>query len=89
MRIAEPFKLPGGETGFDLWGAFSGLDSIPSLLVHGEISDLLTPATIAKMQAAMPLMETVTVPGVGHAPTLDEPEAVAAIDKLLARVSPR
>ncbi|PWG01555.1 alpha/beta fold hydrolase [Sphingosinicella humi] len=89
MRIAEPFKLPGGETGFDLWGAFSGLDSIPSLLVHGEISDLLTPATIAKMQAAMPLMETVTVPGVGHAPTLDEPEAVEAIDKLLARVSPR
>jgi hypothetical protein len=31
-------------------------------------------------------MTSVTVPRVGHAPTLDEPEAVAAIDALLARV---
>ena len=30
--------------------------------------------------------ELVTVPGVGHAPTLDEPESVAAIDRLLDRV---
>jgi hypothetical protein len=29
----------------------------------------------------------VTVPGVGHAPTLDEPEAVAAIEALLAKVA--
>ena len=31
-------------------------------------------------------MESVTVPDVGHAPTLDEPEAQAAIDALLKRV---
>ena len=35
MRIAEPFKVPGGETGFDLWPAFKALDGIPSLVVHG------------------------------------------------------
>ena len=86
MRIAEPFKVPGGETGFDLWGAFAGLKPIPSLLVRGEISDLLTTETVAAMEARMPLMESVTVPGVGHAPTLDEPEAVAAVERLLARV---
>ncbi|MEC7160466.1 MAG: alpha/beta hydrolase, partial [Pseudomonadota bacterium] len=28
-----------------------------------------------------------TVPGVGHAPTLDEPAAREAIDQLLARVA--
>jgi pimeloyl-ACP methyl ester carboxylesterase len=28
----------------------------------------------------------VTLPRVGHAPTLDEPEARAAIDRLLARL---
>ena len=33
-----------------------------------------------------PAMSAVTVPRVGHAPTLDEPEARAAIDALLARV---
>ena len=32
-------------------------------------------------------MESVTVPRVGHAPTLDEPEAQAAIDALLKRVT--
>ena len=86
MRIAEPFKLPGGATGFDLWSAFEGLNGVPSLVVRGEISDLLTPDTIEEMKAANPTMESVTVPGVGHAPTLQEPEAAEAIDRLLARV---
>jgi len=86
MRIAEPFKMPGGDTGFDLWQAFDGLDGVPSLVVHGELSDLLTADTVAKMKAANPALESVTVPGVGHAPTLDEPEAVEAIDRLLERI---
>jgi pimeloyl-ACP methyl ester carboxylesterase len=85
MRIAEPFKVPGGATGFDLWRAFEGLKGVPSLVVRGEISDLLDEGIVAKMVADNPAMETVTVPGVGHAPTLDEPEAVEAIGRLLAR----
>ena len=76
MRIAEPFKLPAGEAGFDLWPAFRALAGIPSLIVHGGISDLLSAETVAKMKAEVPSMESVTVPRVGHAPTLDEPEAV-------------
>jgi pimeloyl-ACP methyl ester carboxylesterase len=87
MRIAEPFKLPGGDTGFDLWPAFRALVGIPSLIVHGEISDLLSAATVARMVAENPDMKSVTIPHVGHAPTLDEPEAVAAIDALLKRVT--
>jgi pimeloyl-ACP methyl ester carboxylesterase len=89
MRIAEPFKLPSGESGFDLWPAFRALDGIPSLVVHGAISDLLTAATVEQMKAEVPSMESVTVPDVGHAPTLDEPEAQAGIDALLKRVSAR
>ena len=89
MRIAEPFKLPGGETGFDLWPAFRALNGIPSLIVHGEISDLLSAATVEKMVAENPAMKSVTIPNVGHAPTLDEPEAQAAIDALLKRVLAR
>ncbi|SMF78537.1 alpha/beta fold hydrolase [Allosphingosinicella indica] len=88
MRIAEPFKAPAqGPAGFDLWQAFAGLDGIPSLVVRGERSDLLTAATVAEMIRRNPAMEAVTVPGVGHAPTLEEPEAVAAIDRLLAKVA--
>ena len=39
-----------------------------------------------RMVTEIPDVEVVTVPGVGHAPDLDEPEAVAAIDRLLERV---
>ncbi|HYE29606.1 MAG TPA: alpha/beta hydrolase [Allosphingosinicella sp.] len=87
MRIAEPFRAPGGDTGFDLWSAFAGLNGVPSLVVHGELSDLLSRETVKRMVAENPAMESVTVPRVGHAPTLDEPEAAAAIDRLLARIS--
>ena len=87
MRIAEPFKMPGGEAGFDLWPAFRALGGIPSLIVHGEISDLLSAETVRKMTTELPDMESVTIPNVGHAPTLDEPEAQEAIDRLLKRVA--
>jgi pimeloyl-ACP methyl ester carboxylesterase len=87
MRIAEPFKVPGGETGFDLWPAFKSLSNIPSLVVNGGISDLLTRETVERMKAEIPGMESVTVPRVGHAPTLEEPEAAEAIDRLLKRIS--
>ena len=86
MRIAEPFKLPSGEAGFDLWPVFRTLAGVPGLIVHGALSDLLSAETVAKMKAEAPSMESVTVPNVGHAPTLDEPEAQAAIDRLLERV---
>jgi pimeloyl-ACP methyl ester carboxylesterase len=86
MRIGEPFKAAGADTGFDLWGAWRGLTGVPSLLLKGELSDLLSEATVARMLAENPALEAVTVPRVGHAPTLDEPEAVEAIARLLERV---
>jgi pimeloyl-ACP methyl ester carboxylesterase len=89
MRIAEPFRLPGGESGFDPWNAFAGLKNIPSLVVRGGLSDLLSAETVERMVAENPAMEAVTVPRVGHAPTLEEPEAVGAIDRLLSRLAER
>lgn len=86
MRIAEPFKLPAPDNAFDLWPVFRALDGIPSLILRGGISDLLSPATVERMTQELPAMESATVPDVGHAPTLDEPEAAAAIDALLKRV---
>jgi len=41
------------------------------------------------MATEIPDVEVVTVPRVGHAPDLDEPEAVDAIDRLLERVLKR
>lgn len=87
MKIAEPFAIPGGEAGVDLWPALDGLADVPTLLVRGALSDLMSEATAAKMTARLNDARLVTVPGVGHAPTLEEPEAEAAIDALLSRVA--
>jgi pimeloyl-ACP methyl ester carboxylesterase len=89
MRIAEPFKLPSGEAGFDMWPAFRALQGFPSLLVHGALSDVLSADSVTKMLTEVSTMEAVTIPNVGHAPTLDEPEAQKGIDRLLKRVSAR
>ena len=63
----------------DLWGPFAAMRGIPTLIVRGAISDLLTPPIIEKMRAANPDFSYCEVEGVGHAPTLAEADAVAAI----------
>lgn len=83
MKIAEPLRLPAPEV--DLWPAFRALAGVPTLLVRGALSDLLSEETAARMEAEKPDLALATVAGIGHAPTLEEPEAVAAIDGLLAR----
>jgi pimeloyl-ACP methyl ester carboxylesterase len=83
MAIAEPFKTTGPTPHVDLWPFFKALSQKPLLVVRGAKSDLLTVATAEKMQQAVPSMKLATVPGVGHAPELNEPEAVAAIDQFL------
>ena len=84
--IAEPFKLPPPEPAFDLWPAFETLQGLPTLLLRGERSDILSAETASQMVRRVPTMELVTLPRVGHAPTLEEPEAVLAIDRLLNRI---
>ncbi|MFM2371780.1 MAG: hypothetical protein RIS85_1502 [Pseudomonadota bacterium] len=86
MKIAEPFEAPQGATPqVDMWPMFDALATQPLLVLRGETSDILAPDTAAKM-AARPGVELVTLPRIGHAPTLDEDESVAAIERLLARV---
>jgi pimeloyl-ACP methyl ester carboxylesterase len=87
MRIAEPFEKPGGEAGVDLWPGFDALAGRPLLIVRGGLSDVFSGATLAEMLRRNGEAEAVTLPRIGHAPTLDEPEAVAAIERMLARVA--
>lgn len=85
MRIAEPLRMPGGEAGVDLWPTLEALKDVPVLIVRGECSDLLSEATVRQMAARLNQAEVLTVPGVGHAPVLDEPGATEAVDRLLQR----
>lgn len=86
--IAVPIRAAGAKAMVpNLWPFFRRLTrGRPVLLVHGETSDLLSPEVVDKMRKAARKMAYVQVPGVGHAPMLDEPEARAAIFEFLAGV---
>ncbi len=92
-RIADAFRQPGGAatdqaTGqaTDHWPAFAAVAGLPMLSLRGALSDVFDTATEAALAARLPGLTRVTVPGVGHAPTLAEPEAVAAISGFLAGI---
>lgn len=86
MAIADNFNRPDTDPVGDIWPFFRALSHVPLLVLRGERSDLLSDAGVAAMRRAHPDAEVVTVPGVGHAPDLSEPQAVEAIDRLLERV---
>jgi len=75
--------MPGG-----LWPVFARLHSLPLLVIHGALSDILSIGTLERMQREKPDLERLTVGNRGHVPLLDEPEALAAIDRFLARLRP-
>ena len=83
-NIARAF-LAGDTGGMDLWALFRGFAAIPTLVVRGGISDLLTEEGLARMVAAKPDLITVTVPGVGHTPHLAEPTVQGVLDDFLDR----
>ncbi|RPF72272.1 alpha/beta fold hydrolase [Aurantiacibacter spongiae] len=78
--IAEGFAEVEGEAQPDLWPLWEKMADTPVLVVRGALSDLFSTATLRQMEErhAGPF-SSVEVPRVGHAPVLDEPEAVKAI----------
>jgi pimeloyl-ACP methyl ester carboxylesterase len=69
----------------DLWPLFGALAHVPIFLAHGEVSNLLTRATMDAMRARRPDMTIVTVPGVGHAPVLTEDEVRDALRAFVSK----
>jgi pimeloyl-ACP methyl ester carboxylesterase len=84
-NLVKPMLELGTET-LDLWPLFGALGDVPTVVIRGARSDVLSGETLAAMKERWPAMTTVTIDGVGHAPSLREPAAVSAIDDLLARV---
>ncbi|MBN8529513.1 MAG: alpha/beta hydrolase [Caulobacterales bacterium] len=83
--ISVPIRAAGAKALVpNLWPFFSRLaKGRPTLLIRGETSDLLSPDIAARMQKTAKKMWFAEVPGIGHAPMLDEPEAKAAIFEFL------
>lgn len=80
---------PGLLTRIAMWKLYKEMSKAPLLLIRGETSDILSEKTAAKMIKRHPDAQLVTVPRVGHAPILDEPEAVQGIRNFLANVEAR
>ncbi len=70
----------------DLWQMFDALHDLPTAVIRGENSDLLSPEILARMRERHPDMITATVPNRGHVPFLDEAQSLSAIHALLERV---
>ena len=68
-------RRPDPEASWNLARRISG----PVLLVRGGDSDLLSTEIAQRMMAEMQDCRMVEVPGVGHAPTLMEPEAFGPV----------
>ncbi len=84
MKIAEPMNTGNPTDDVDLWPAYKALAGRPVLVVRGELSDLFSQATLDRMMTELPGdASSVTIPQVGHTPTLGEPEAREAIARLL------
>ena len=68
----------------NLWPLWRALAQVPILAIRGARSDVLSAATLARMQREKPDLKVLTVANRGHVPLLDEPECVGAIDQFLA-----
>lgn len=82
LNISKPFS--GSAAAVNLWPFFGAMKDIPMLSIRGETSDLFSPEVFARMKREVPALKQVTVARHGHAPYLDEPEAIEAIDAFLA-----
>ena len=84
--IALPFKAITPELArlgeAALWHAYDQL-RCPTLLLRGASSDLLSPATAQAMTQRGPRASLLQIPGVGHAPTLVQPDQVRSVREFL------
>lgn len=82
-RLREAVLESGAQPMPDLWPLFDALKGLPLCALRGATSNLLGEATFAEMQERRPDMIAATIPGRGHVPFLDEPEALTALGRWL------
>ena len=69
----------------NLWPALAQL-ACPTLVVWGTASDVLSEAQARRMVETLPKGELLAIAGVGHAPSLVEPDSLAEVERFLSGV---
>ena len=66
-----------------LWAPFLALSHVPVLCLRGELSDVLSSQTVARMADQHPALASATIPREGHAPRLRDTASIDLIASFL------
>lgn len=69
----------------NLWPFWEAVKTIPTLLIHGAQSDILTHQTAIEMEKSHPDFSLLEIDGVGHAPALMDEVQIGAIKRWLGK----
>lgn len=86
IRVVDALPVGPGKAApqaTELWPLWYSLAGVPLLLVWGQESAVLSASTVQRMRRDRPDMAVVSLPGIGHAPKLAEPAAVAGLDRFM------
>ena len=86
-HLRDAVEAAGAQAAPDLWPFFDAMAGMPIACIRGANSNLMSEDTLEEMQRRRPDMITAVVPGRGHIPFLDEPEAVAALHKWVGQMT--
>jgi pimeloyl-ACP methyl ester carboxylesterase len=84
-KLGKSFSVRDGPAP-ELWAQFMALSHAPLLVIRGETSDLLSPATVLQMCTRHANCTAATVLGQGHAPLLKDAPTIAIIARFLVEV---
>ena len=86
-RIAEVYRATMPDKDLELWHLYDAV-RCPTLLVRGELSDVVSRHTAAEMTRRGPKAKVAEIRGVGHAPTLLQPDQIALVRDFLLEGEP-
>jgi pimeloyl-ACP methyl ester carboxylesterase len=81
-RIVEAYRGAFAEKDLDVWPIYDAV-RCPTMVLRGELSDLLSRDTAAAMTRRGPKARVVEIAGVGHAPTLLNPGQIGIVRDFL------
>ncbi len=84
LKVVKPLLKPNYKIP-DLWPLFRGLKHVPTLVIRGAQSDVLSQDCLNRMKTEKPDIYTVEVPKTGHTPALSEPESRVALDTFFGK----
>jgi len=81
-RIADVYRAALPDKDVELWPLYDAI-RCPTMSMRGEQSDLLSRQTWAEMGQRGPKAKLFSIAGVGHAPSLMQPDQIALVRDFL------